>query len=168
MTAFDAYEIHPWGWLDQQGNPTTKDNAHAIAETLFDSGVEPDGWGLYGHLPEGGLEHISDHDTEGQAAFALAKLEGFQRCDYCGEPIVPPDKWPAHLRTMNVHEECAFRLLGSAAHWEKRCSCYVPGSTENDPPHMTRREAAKHAMETFRRLNPFRQALQKRLEKRRQ
>lgn len=48
------------------------------------------------------------------------------------------------------HVECMMRsVLGSVAHIEKRCSCYVPGSTCNDPPDMSLREAAKAAVRRF-------------------
>jgi hypothetical protein len=46
-----------------------------------------------------------------------------------------------------MHVECLLRLtIGSVAHIERRCGCYVAGSTESDPPHMTLREAARAAM----------------------
>jgi len=37
-------------------------------------------------------------------------------------------------------------VIGSVAHLERRCCCYVPGSTEDDPPHMTPRQAARAAL----------------------
>jgi hypothetical protein len=46
-----------------------------------------------------------------------------------------------------AHHECALRqVLGSVAHLEKRCSCYVEGASEGDPEGMTRREAARAAV----------------------
>jgi hypothetical protein len=36
-------------------------------------------------------------------------------------------------------------VLGSVAHLQKRCHCYVPGSEENDDPSLTLREAARAA-----------------------
>jgi len=43
----------------------------------------------------------------------------------------------------NLHPECQIRLvIGSVAHILKRCGCYVPGSIEGDPPHLTIRQAA--------------------------
>jgi hypothetical protein len=40
-------------------------------------------------------------------------------------------------------------IIGSVAHVEHRCSCFVPGSTESDPPGMTRREAANAAVKLW-------------------
>lgn len=68
-------------------------------------------------------------------------------CGYCEEGIQP------HDRTINSghHEECAVRMLiGSAAHQLGRCPCY--GGDEYDPPEMSRRDAARLALETFRLL----------------
>jgi hypothetical protein len=33
-------------------------------------------------------------------------------------------------------------VAGSVAHLERRCGCFVAGSTEGDPPGMTKRQAA--------------------------
>lgn len=83
-----------------------------------------------------------------------------RNCVHCDEPLDPhevefpgsPSHWDQPL-----HRECAFRLLvGSLAHVEGRCSCYVPGADETDPPGMTRREAARAACRAWRRLNPGR------------
>lgn len=50
------------------------------------------------------------------------------------------------------HWECQARqLIGSLAHIEKRCSCYVPGATCTDPDDISRRDAAKLAVQAFRR-----------------
>lgn len=49
-----------------------------------------------------------------------------------------------------AHENCNFRsIVGSVAHIEKRCSCFVAGSTEGDPEGMTKREAANAARKAF-------------------
>jgi len=46
-----------------------------------------------------------------------------------------------------AHPECNFRaIMGSVAHIEERCQCFVPGSTETDPKGMTCREAARAAV----------------------
>lgn len=72
-------------------------------------------------------------------------------CEHCGEPILPTDR--VDEMTVNgrmVHFECGARgVLGSLAHVEGRCSCYVPGADELDPPHMTRRQAAKAALDAY-------------------
>lgn len=49
------------------------------------------------------------------------------------------------------HLECHLRgVIGSAAHVQRRCSCYVPGATETDDPGLTRRQAAALAVELWR------------------
>jgi len=45
---------------------------------------------------------------------------------------------------MPFHAECGLRsALGSLAHIQQRCGCYVPGSTAGDPDNVTRRQAAR-------------------------
>ncbi len=74
------------------------------------------------------------------------------KCEYCGEPIKPDDL--ADCVGANLHHECLFRNVGgSVAHVEKRCSCFVPGSNEGDPPGMTKRQAARAALERQRQLD---------------
>jgi hypothetical protein len=64
------------------------------------------------------------------------------RCGWCDEEIETDEDF-----AVAMHKECALRsVLGSVAHIERRCSCYVDGATETDPPEMTRREAAKAAL----------------------
>jgi len=47
---------------------------------------------------------------------------------------------------VHEHLDCFLRtLFGSVAHLEGRCSYYVSGSQEGDPPEMSRREAARRA-----------------------
>jgi len=66
-------------------------------------------------------------------------------CGFCGEAIEPGQRAPSHGEPL--HHECQMRLVvGSVAHIERRCGCYVAGSTESDPPHMTLREAARAAL----------------------
>ena len=66
-------------------------------------------------------------------------------CQYCEEPISADD---VRARSGQLHRECELRLvLGSVAHIEHRCGCYVEGSEESDPPHMTRRQAARAAVQ---------------------
>lgn len=66
-------------------------------------------------------------------------------CAWCVEPKDP--NLPG-----SMHPECTFRAVcGSVAHIEGRCSCFVPGSTETDPPGMTKRQAARAAVEARRR-----------------
>ena len=68
-------------------------------------------------------------------------------CAYCAEPLDPG----AETRILGWHDECSFRTIkGSVAHIEHRCSCYVRGASETDPPGMTRREAARAALTAYR------------------
>lgn len=75
-------------------------------------------------------------------------------CLWCSEAILPTDI-PADVFSISDHHyECSARMiLGSVAHIQRRCSCFVPGSTEGDPPGMTRREAARCALATYRRIH---------------
>lgn len=67
------------------------------------------------------------------------------KCHWCNERITRVEIDPLVIAPM--HRECAFRsVMGSVAHIEGRCSCFVAGACETDPPEMTRREAAKAAL----------------------
>lgn len=71
-------------------------------------------------------------------------------CLYCDE-IILVDTEPT-VNDGSLHYECGLRMIvGSAAHQLHECTCY--GGTREDPPDMTRREAAKLAAETFLVLN---------------
>jgi hypothetical protein len=66
---------------------------------------------------------------------------------YCQEPVLPGE----NCQQPDMHQECAMRsILGSVAHQEKRCSCFVRDSEEGDPPGMTKREAAHAAVAAWR------------------
>jgi hypothetical protein len=60
-----------------------------------------------------------------------------------------------------MHRECGFRQVGgSVAHLSGFCSCFVPGSNAGDPPGMTKRQAARAALDLYHQLealgvNPF-------------
>ena len=72
-------------------------------------------------------------------------------CQWCHEPVLPADTVDEF--DSSFHYECRLRaVMGSAAHLLKECSCY--GGDREDPPGMTRREAAKLAAETLRLLPP--------------
>lgn len=81
-------------------------------------------------------------------------------CSWCDEPFVEDDSgylipYMAGDGTTEIayHVECWQRqFIGSLAHVEGRCSCYVAGARETDPPDLTLRQAAVAAVETFRRL----------------
>lgn len=69
------------------------------------------------------------------------------QCLGCDELILPGDRLAPSFG-QPLHFECGLRsIIGSVGHQKKNCSCY--GGTEEDPPGMTRREAAKAAMEYF-------------------
>ena len=68
-------------------------------------------------------------------------------CIFCDEPVLPEDESDESVNCKPVHRECMARsLLGSVAHAQRRCSCFIPGSTEGDPDGMTKREAARAAV----------------------
>ncbi len=76
-------------------------------------------------------------------------------CFYCEEPIVEGDLGVV-MPFMDVdgdkevaeHRECLLRsIFGSVGHQKGTCSCH--GGEEEDPPGMTKREAAKAAVELF-------------------
>ena len=86
-------------------------------------------------------------------------------CDWCGEPIaaddfgvtlplLQPAAAPADAkRTTVFHRECDLRqVVGSVGHQRGRCSCY--GGTEEDPPALTRRQAAQAAVAHFALIAP--------------
>jgi hypothetical protein len=81
------------------------------------------------------------------------------KCPYCGEGFGPGDEINPGIQA--AHTECCFRAgAGSLAHLQGRCSCFVAGSDEGDPPEMTKRQAARAALEYFRGLSmPAREAL---------
>jgi hypothetical protein len=73
-------------------------------------------------------------------------------CDYCGEEVLPEEVTEQRLNNKPVHQECAFRAVaGSAAHILRECPCY--GGTRHDPPGLTKRQAAKLALEAYRTVN---------------
>jgi len=65
------------------------------------------------------------------------------RCLWCEELVVPGDLM--HSLLPGYHYACAMRTaLGPIAHLQGRCSCYVgDGEAAHDPPHLTRRQAAR-------------------------
>lgn len=74
-----------------------------------------------------------------------------EHCQWCGETGLdePPPKGLIPFLTM--HPECMFRsIMGSVTHIEQRCSCFVPGADETDPPGMSRREAARAALAAWK------------------
>jgi hypothetical protein len=77
-------------------------------------------------------------------------------CVHCEEPIGASDDGlmmlyvadSSTVSTVAWHWECHMRnIVGSVGHHLHKCSCY--GGTEEDPPNMTRREAALAAVELY-------------------
>ena len=67
-------------------------------------------------------------------------------CVWCGEPVAERERHPDFQEPM--HFACGFHsAAGSVAHLGGRCSCCIVGSTEGDPPGMTKREAFVKALE---------------------
>src|ERR1700690_4648642 len=70
-------------------------------------------------------------------------------CYWCEESILD-NEISVPVGELFAHEDCNMRsIVGSVAHIEKRCSCFVSGSTQGDPEGMTRKEAAHAARIAF-------------------
>lgn len=68
-------------------------------------------------------------------------------CAWCKEVLEEDNRHPM-MRA--CHIECAVRMTsGSMAHLKRECGCFVKGSTDNDPPNLTLREAA---LEVYRHM----------------
>jgi hypothetical protein len=89
-------------------------------------------------------------------------------CAWCGEVFLATDDGivvdAVGLETVALsdgtdglpyHRVCFLRtIIGSVAHVEERCSCFVPGADEGDPPGMTKRQAAELALRRSYERNP--------------
>jgi hypothetical protein len=70
-------------------------------------------------------------------------------CTWCDEIVLEEERHPFFQEP--THLECGFRAVGgSVAHVEQRCGCFVPGSAEGDPPGLTKRQAARAALDAYR------------------
>lgn len=66
-------------------------------------------------------------------------------CLNCGEPVMPGETDPDLAHMQNYHRECVARsVLGSVGHILGQCSCY--GGPWEDPPLMSKREAARASL----------------------
>lgn len=89
-------------------------------------------------------------------------------CSYCEEPIEEGDQGiimphvesvvddkVASARMRPTHLDCFLRqVLGSVGHQLHKCSCF--GGTEEDPPGMTKRQAATAAVRLYEKsVRPF-------------
>lgn len=79
-------------------------------------------------------------------------------CQHCEEPILVDEPGfsliqideESNARRVYYHRECFLRgIFGSVAHIERRCSCFVPGSTCTDDEDVTPREAARRSVKAF-------------------
>lgn len=69
-------------------------------------------------------------------------------CVLCDEAIAEGDMGSVYENGGAVHYECSMRgVAGSVGHQLGRCSCY--GGTEEDPPGLTPRQAARAAARIF-------------------
>jgi len=68
-------------------------------------------------------------------------------CVWCGEELLVTEFNVDGLGNP-IHKECMMRMtIGSVGHMLQLCSCY--GGNEEDPPNMTRRQAAQAAVMLF-------------------
>jgi hypothetical protein len=72
-------------------------------------------------------------------------------CVHCSEPIAAGDDgWLVPPGSQPFHRACFLRgIVGSVAHQQFRCSCFVKGSTAEDEPGLTRRQAAEAAADFY-------------------
>lgn len=89
-----------------------------------------------------GPEHLrKEHETQ-----VPAPVE--HKCILCEEQIKEGDVGTIRPGNHVIHYECELRgVIGSVGHQKKTCSCF--GGTEEDPPGMTRREAAIAAVKQW-------------------
>ena len=64
-------------------------------------------------------------------------------CYWCDEEVRPPEAVMVFVNGATGHTDCVLRsIAGSVVHQRHECSCFIAGSTAEDPPEMTKREAA--------------------------
>jgi len=87
--------------------------------------------------------------------FEIVPVPVGEICTHCAEAIAEEEPGFRYANGPVAHYECFMRMsVGSLAHIEKRCSCFVPGAECTDPPEMARREAARVAVAAWHRLQP--------------
>ncbi len=75
------------------------------------------------------------------------------RCFHCEETFVAEDSGVIDCIGNAMHYNCFLRgIIGSVAHLQKVCCCFVRGASEGDPPGMTRRQAADAAVKLWETL----------------
>jgi len=68
-------------------------------------------------------------------------------CFHCQEPVAPDDPVHRYPDGDLAHKNCFMRtIIGSVAHIERRCGCYILDSGETDPEGLTVRQAADAAV----------------------
>jgi hypothetical protein len=73
-------------------------------------------------------------------------------CIHCEEQIVSGDSGVFYANGPAAHRNCFLRgVIGSLAHIQKRCACYVRDSDESDPLGLTPRQAADAAVAEWER-----------------
>jgi hypothetical protein len=84
---------------------------------------------------------------------AMTETPAGQGCEWCSEKIEIGDSGFIISPGGAYHRACFIRtVIGSVAHIRHTCSCYFEGSSENDPPELTLREAAEAALAEFERM----------------
>src|SRR6267154_2163778 len=69
-----------------------------------------------------------------------------ETCIWCNEQFIEGDKGFVDAGGTPQHRECWFRsIFGSVGHQKRTCSCF--GGSEDDPPGMSKRQAAIAACE---------------------
>jgi hypothetical protein len=77
-----------------------------------------------------------------------------QPCILCQESVVSGDIGTIDSQGMITHYECTMRsVVGSVGHQQGRCQCF--GGTEEDPPGLTKRQAAIAACRLWDEANSF-------------
>lgn len=90
------------------------------------------------------------HDAAAYTTDAKTRTPIGAICVHCQEMIAPEDDGWISSNGVVFHRACFVRgFVGSVAHLERRCGCFIPGSAEGDPPELTVREAAELALVTF-------------------
>lgn len=75
-------------------------------------------------------------------------------CNWCHETVTATDTFYQYANGPIAHRNCALRqVIGSVAHLERRCGCYVSGASDGDPDGLTRRQAATLAVQRWRELH---------------
>jgi hypothetical protein len=92
--------------------------------------------------------------TLSQAAAVLIEVKN-RDCLWCEEPVLDTERMvlmqymgPESTEMRRFHHACSARsILGSLGHLKKTCHCY--GGDLEDPPGLTKREAAEAAYRFF-------------------